>query len=263
MTITESNDTKMEKFLEEYLYKKECATTAEERNKAEIVIEAVYQAERKNALKECKDPKTSMGFNYFIENYRNHEKCLEFFAAKMVSEVLTEKEDVETKIHSEYSTYQKFSSDAPNEYLIDIISEYDEDLGKFVESNLTAGSDLNAITSFSESISSNWHKYDTDKAFFTNLIDVLNEYFNENCKNSPFTSEELIAYIFSAHNILSRCKQINKTAEELEQIKDKIFETKHTKWLRNLTDMNIIVANAKGRGLTVGNMKYILTLENA
>ncbi len=263
MSITNNNEKKMEKFLEKHLVAYKNASTKAEQEKESIIVEAIYREERSNALNECKDPNKSMGFNYFIENYRNHEECLEFFARRMAFEVLIEREDVESKIHSEYPSAYKFLNANPNEYLIEIIKKHDKELGEFVESNLAVTTDLNAIQEFADSVCRNWAIFEMENGFFTNLIAQLTEYYDENCKGCNLTANEIIAYIFNAHNILERCRQISTTKEEMEAIREKMYAVEQIKeWLTNMAAMDSTVVNALEHGFYVGNKKYMLTKKN-
>lgn len=257
MTTIDNNDIRMQRFLEKNLTIYATTESKEERKIAEIIINGVYNEEKENALRGVKDPSKTMGFNYFVANYKDHETCLEYFATRMANEALTVRQDVTAKIHKEYPSYYSFINDKPNEYIIKSITEQDKDLGEFVESNLHVSKGIDEfIQTFSQQLGRDWLNYESRIKFFENLIKQLTEYYEKNCKSCSCEVNAVIAYLFRAYNLLADCKQISMTDEEIDKKTEGIYANKNNKWVMHIRTMSEMVKDARDHGVKVNNKIY-------
>lgn len=206
-TITNLNsrkDRKIERLLNGALKKYDESTDDMQRFRNKLIVDEIYAFERTTANKACKKLDKSMGFIYFIENYKDYERCLLFFASKYIDEILYFKEDAETLIHDNYSTFTDYEDDRPRGFLIDMISKYDTDLSKFIAVNM---SEIKPIDDFINRVGHNWYGYESDKNDCSQLISKLDAYFRENGNRCSITETDLLIYLFSKNDMLDDFKK--------------------------------------------------------
>ena len=254
--LNSGNDKKIEKLLEQNLIKYDNSSDEMQRFRYKLVIDEIYAFERTYAAKVCKDFDKSMGFIYFIENYRNHERCLDFFAKRYIDEILYFIEDAEGVIHDNYNSFSEYESDRPKGFLIDIISKYDEDLSKFIKVNIN---EVKPIDNFIDIVRQNWRGYEIDKNDCNKLISKLDLYYDEHGRRSNCTKTEILIYLFSRNDMIDDFKKFyvmeDTSEEELNELieKNDIFkENLDIRDIKLISGMDKIIKeniNNKGKRL--------------
>ena len=247
-TVTElnsNNDRKIERMLEYSLIKHENSNNQEEKFRCKLLIDEIYAFEMISARKACSNLEKSMGFMYFVENYKNHEKCLNFFASRLIDEILFFKENVENKIHNTYSSFNEYISNKPKGFLIDIISGYDEELSKFIKLN---ASEINKLDSFIDFVGQNWVGYEIDKRDCNKLISKLDAYYDRYLTRSGFSRVDLYIYLFKKNDMIEDFKKYyimeDISLEELNDLieQNDIFKNKFSiKDIKRISEMERII----------------------
>lgn len=236
--LNSGNDKKIEKLLEYNLIKYENSTDELQKFKYKLVIDEIYAFERSNANKACKNINKSMGFLYFIENYKNYEKCLDFFASRMIDEILYLKEDAESMVHEEYTSFNNYVNDKPKSFVIDIISKHDEDLSGFVKGNI---SEIKSIDNFIGVVGQNWTGYESDKSEYKSLISKLDRYYDENGRKSNCTRADILIYLFTRNGMIDDFKKYYVMEDTTEEELDDLIENNDIfKTVFNINDIKLI-----------------------
>ena len=246
MTVTSlnsGNEKKLERILENTLIKYEEAPNDMERFRYKLVIDEIYNFEKERAEKACKKLDRSMGFAYFLENYNNHERCLNYFSSRMADDILNFKEDAEGLIHDTYKSYHEYVSDSPRAFLIDIISDYDKDLSRFLKINVGC---VDSIDNFMDLIRLNWSGYEADKADCKDLIKKLDTYYEKNSSKCKCPRMDLYIYLFKNNDIIDEFKKYyvmeDTTDDEMNELIENsdIYENQLT-----MKDIKLIAAMDK------------------
>lgn len=225
MSIT---DKKLENFLEKMLIGYQMEDTISQsdtgRNYYANIINEIYLEERKNASKEYRFLSRSMGFMYFIENYKNHEMPLELFSNRMLEEILKEKENTEALIHNKYYSFEEFLEDNPSKFLLDIISKYDEDLANYVKIN---EKHILFIKKYKEYISTDWAYFERNKKVFNELVEGLDSFFDDNsrqCKFKKMSRPEVYIYLFKNNGMIDSFEKYYEMDDTTFEEKKKLIE---------------------------------------
>ena len=203
-SLNSGNDKKLERMLENSIIKYENASNDMERFKYKLIIDEIYAFEIERARKACKKLDRSIGFAYFLENYNNHEKCLNYFSSKIADDILNFKEDTESLIHDSYKTYHDFVSSNPRTFLINIISKYDKDLSRFMQVNIGC---IDSIDNYMNLVRLNWNGYEADKADCKDLISKLDSYYYENNNGCICPKIDIYIYLFKNNDMIEEFKK--------------------------------------------------------
>lgn len=243
--LNSNNDRKIEKMLEYNLIKYENSNNNEEKYKYKLIIDEIYSFEIVNARKACCNLDKSLGFMYFVENYKNHELCLNFFASQLIDEILFFKENTENIIHNSYSSFGDYINDKPKGFLIDIISNYDDELSKFAKLNI---SDINKFDDFIDLVGQNWIGYDEDRKDCNKLISKLDAYYDRYLSRSNFSRVDLYIYLFKKNDMIDDFKKYyvmeDTSLEELDDLieNNDIFKNRFSiKNIKHISEMDKII----------------------
>jgi hypothetical protein len=220
--LSSSNEKKIERILEANLIKYDQAESEQERFRRKLIIDEIYSFERLQASKACSKLNKSIGFAYFIENYKNHERGLHYFSYKLSDEILCFNEDIEKNVHDKYTSYESFEEDKPKTFFINIISKYDEDLANYIKVNL---SEATFIDRYIEVIKSNWINYETIKDLtYQKLFMKLEEYYDKVGNRSNYTKSELLIHLSKKNNLIDEFKKYyimeDTSLDELNELID-------------------------------------------
>lgn len=238
MPTISNTDKKLESFLEETLEEYENTTNNDKKNNLRLIIDSIYSFERTNAIKSIKGLDKSIGFNYFIENYKHHERGLDLFSSRMIEEILKNRENTEALIHEEFSSSRVFINDDPNTFLCNILSKYDTDLSKFTSSNIEH---LSVITKYIDYIKTNWDVFEEGKKDFSELVSELDTYYDSHVIKGGCTRPEIYIYLFAKNCVLDDFRKYyimeDTSLEETESIirNNDIFNK-----INNIDDINQI-----------------------
>ena len=223
-----TTDKKLENFLEKMLIEYQMEDTISQsdtgRNYYANIINEIYLEERKNASKEYRFLSRSMGFMYFIENYKNHEMPLELFSNRMLEEILKEKENTEALIHNKYYSFEEFLEDNPSKFLLDRISKYDEDLANYVKIN---EKHILFIKKYKEYISTDWAYFERNKKVFNELVEGLDSFFDDNsrqCKFKKMSRPEVYIYLFKNNGMIDSFEKYYEMDDTTFEEKKKLIE---------------------------------------
>ena len=257
-SLNSGNEKKLERILENTLIKYENASTDMERFRYKLVIDEIYAFEIERAEKACKKLDRSMGFAYFLENYNNHERCLNFFSSRMADDILNFKEDAENLIHEKFKTYHDYVSSNPRTFLIDIISKYDKDLSRFLKVNIEF---VDSIDNFMDLIRLNWSGYEADKADCKDLIAKLDAYYDKNGSKCKCSRVDLYIYLFKNNDMIEDFKKYyimeDTTDDEFNEmiensdIYDKQLTMKDIKMIAEMDKIFKENINKKGKRLKI------------
>lgn len=222
--LSSNNDKKIERILEAHLIKYDNSKDEEDRFRNKLIIDTIYSFERTQAERYCNSINRSIGFAYFINNYKNYKKSLNYFSYKLTDELLfyNEELDVEEVIHEKYNSYESFKEDRPKAFLIDIISKYDEELSDYIKVNMN---EIDYIDRYLSLIESNWDAYELDEdKRYENMFCKLKSYYNEKGYKSEFSIVEILIYLSNKNNIREQFQK-NYIMEDLpEEDIDLMFE---------------------------------------
>lgn len=245
--LKSDNDKKLENLLENSLSKFYNSASDMEKYKHKVVIDEIYDFECERASKSCANLDKSIGFKYFIENYRNFELGLNYFASKYIDDILYYKENTEASIHDSNKTFLSFNSNNPKSYLIDIIGKYDEDLSNYIKLNM---SDNDSLDLFIDYIKNNWDDFEGDKSEYKQLISTLEKYYDEHGKNSSCSKVDILIYLFLNNNIINEFKKYyvmeDTTDEEFDELieeNDIYMKISSIRDIKLITEMDRIIKN--------------------
>ena len=218
--LNSSNDKKIERILESNLIKYEQAESEQERFRRKLIIDEIYSFERLQASRACSKLNKSIGFAYFIENYKNHERGLHFFSYKLSDEILCFNEDIEKLVHDKFASFESFEEEKPKTFFIDIISNYDEDLANYIKINATEATFLDR---YMEVIKSNWINYETIMGLtYQRLFMKLESFYDNEGTRSNYTKTEILIHLSKKYNLVNEFKNYyimeDTSKEELNEL---------------------------------------------
>lgn len=228
---------KIELLLEKSLIKYENSKDDMERYRYKLIIDEIYYFERENAIRACSDLSDSLGYIYFSTFYKNFEHSLSFFTKKLIEEILYYKEDAEILAHESYDTFDDFVNDKPKTFLINIISNYDEELGKYTKIN------TNQVKSFDECISiikGNWNEFELEKAEFNSLISKLEDYFDRYGRRYGCCWIDIIVFLFKKNDMTDEFKKYYIMEDTTSEEVDELIENNIYGKITNIRDIKII-----------------------
>lgn len=217
--LKSTNEKKLEKLLETTLIKYDDATNDMDRYRHKLIIDEIYSFERKFATKACSNLHNSIGYAYFLENYKYFERSLAFFTKKLIEEILYYKEDVESLVHESYNSFLDYKNDKPKTFLINIISKYDEDLSRYIKLNLN---DIKELDNFINIVNCNWREFELEKSDYKRMISRLESYYDENGQKSSCSKIDLLVFLFSRNDLIDEFKKYyvmeDMTADEVDEL---------------------------------------------
>lgn len=236
--LKSNNEKKLEKLLEATLKKYEDATNDMDRYRHKLIIDEIYAFERDYASKACENLPNSIGYAYFLENYKHFDRSLDFFTKKFIEEIIYYKEDAESLVHESYNSFYDYKNDKPKTFIINIISKYDEDLSRFIMLNID---DIKELDNFISIVNGNWREYEFEKSDYNRMISRLDSYYEENGSKSSCSKTDLLIFLFSRNNIIDEFKKYYIMEDTSEEEVDELIKNNdvYTK-IFNISDIKLI-----------------------
>lgn len=145
-----------------------------------------------------------MGFWLVLDEYSSSEVITNFFAKKMIDEIMYEYINLENELHLNFKNVQSLEN--VNTILLSIIGKFDKQLMDYVSSNLSL---LDNIKKEINVIKRNWNKFnskiETDR--FDMIREYVSQYIDKHDNDCIFDMYEIIFYIGEELGILEQLKK--------------------------------------------------------
>ena len=223
--LNSNNDKKLERILEANLIKYDNAKNDDERLRRRMIIDEIYAFERVQADKCCEKLSNSIGFAYFIKHYNNFERSLHYFSYRLADEILYMKEDIESLAHNSFNSKEEFMSSGPNNFLISVISKYDEDLANYIKVNIL---EVDYIANYIKVINDNWDKYNSfNSILYKNMISRSEKIFEEQTIAGRFnySKTDILIYLSKKYDMLREFKEYYIMEDTTEDELNELIET--------------------------------------
>ena len=181
-------------------YKKYSLTAGIRYISKKIEIEG-YNIERE---KDKSIPNVGAGFYLIYDEYYNNEIILNYFAKRMIDDILKENNiNLEEIIHKNFKTKEQFKKFGINNYIINLIGCYDNMLSDYISKHLNTIFDtikkcnkiLDDFEAYEERI---------EKNKFNLIIEKVNKYMNEKYIHSYLDETFILYYVASKLGVFDK-----------------------------------------------------------
>lgn len=170
-------------------------------------------------LEDCKIDKKIFeeGFIILYTMYGSSEIIMNFLAKEFIKNIFSNI-NLEELIHKKYKTFEDFMYNGKNNFLLNIIGNYDESLENYLKVNIE---NLDVLDCKLLKIKKNWNFYikkvEDDKCFL--IIDKVHEYIEEHDLEINYTEQEILELILNELNIKDKMKKYFSYDEDYNYLK--------------------------------------------
>lgn len=165
----------------------------------------LINAQMKSRLYEYNIP--NEGFTFIFDEFCDSKIILNFFAEQFIYQI-TDKINIESLVHRNFKSFDDLKQYGINNYMIKLISKYDEFLSEYLCSNLEC---LNNLHKKIEELEEKWELY--EQSIYEEMFDKV---FQEcSLPDSPFSYMEILCYFSKKYNFLDVLKSCFDMSDEI------------------------------------------------
>lgn len=168
-----------------------------------------------------------MGFIYIFDLYNSSDLVLKFYAENIIEDILNEYDiDLEEMLHNNFKTAEKVNEYGLNNFMIKLISLYDQMLASYLQAHLDL---LLPIKNKIIKVQKDWNKYEEKKERkrYNMMLERVHNYMKD--ANSIFGETELVYYIANKLGVVEKLLKYDRISEEVfdyirENLSDEYFK---------------------------------------
>jgi len=138
--------------------------------------------------------KMGMGFWLILDLYHTSSIILDFYAKKIIEEILSQYGNVEDSLHKRFRKPEDIDSFGINNFMLGFIEKYDSMLATYLRSHLDLLADFSFVIKRAQK---NWDKYidNKEEEKYCLMIQKVHEYMEEHECEAIFTETDILYFV--------------------------------------------------------------------